>query len=278
MISESVHRRPATALRGAVARYDGYIQRDVAPALHLGAPSPYITMIVTLHEPLRMARHVDRSRPPGSYDSLVGGLHTTPVVIAHDGFQSGIQLAISPLASRALFGMPACELAGADLAAEDVVGRLAGELQERLADAAGWPERFAVLDSALLARVRDELPPRPVVGAWTLLMASGGAIPISRIAREVGWSERQLGKRFLEEVGVTPKLAARLVRFDNARRALRAQLSADGGTDIARIAADCGYHDQSHLDRDFRSFLGVAPSRYLRQEFGNVQAPALARV
>jgi AraC-like DNA-binding protein len=278
MISESAHRAPAGALRGAIARYDGYRQRGVRPALHLGAPSPHMTMIVTLTEPMQMVGHLDRSRPPASYDSLIAGLHTTPVVIAHDGFQSGVQLSISPLASRALFGIPACELAGADLAAEDILGRLSGELQERLADSITWPERFAVLDAALGARLRDDPPPQPVINAWALLTRSRGAIPISRLAREVGWSERQLGKRFRQEIGVTPKLAARLIRFDNARRSLRVQQPTDKGMDMARIAADCGYHDQSHLVRDFKSFMGLAPSRWLEQEFGNVQAQPVTQV
>jgi AraC-like DNA-binding protein len=89
---------------------------------------------------------------------------------------------------------------------------------------------------------------------------------------EVGYSQRYLTSRFREEIGLTPKLAARLIRFHRARQDLQAQLAAAGRTDIARVAADCGYHDQSHLIRDFRSFSGLAPSHWLRQEFRNVQA------
>ena len=278
MVSESARRTPVHSLHGAIARYDGYRQRGVAPARHLGLPSPFMTLIVTLEEPLRLVEHVDRSRPPASYQSLVGGLHTTPVVIAHDGAQSGIQVRVSPLASRALFGMPAGELAGADHAAGEVLGRLAGELHERLASAISWSERFAILDSALTLLLGDILPPAPVINAWTLLMASRGSLPISRLAREVGGRERQLAKRFEQEIGLGPKLAARVIRFDQARLALQSQLAADGRTDIAWVAAQCGYHDQSHLVRDFRAFVGLAPSRWLAQEFGNVQVERLAEV
>lgn len=289
MLSESVHRAPTGPLDGVIARYDGYRQKGLAPARHLGAPSPYMTMIVTLDEPMHMAQHVDRSRPPASYRSLVGGLHTEPVVIEHDGAQSGVQLSISPLASRGLFGVPAGELAAADLPGDDVLGRFSGELQGRLAEVTTWPERFAVLDTAFTRRLQDRRPPQPVIDAWALLTRTGGMIPISRLAREVGWSERQLGKRFEQEIGLTPKLAARLIRFDGARHALMARRRGGGaggvggggvgvgggggaGGGIARIAADCGYHDQSHLVRDFKSFMGLAPARWLAQEFGNVQA------
>jgi hypothetical protein len=96
-----------------------------------------MTMILTLDEPLQVVCHLDRRRPASRYESLVGGLHSTPVVIGHDGAQSGIQVSVSPLASRALFGVPAGELAGVDLAAEDVLGRVVGELREQITTAGG---------------------------------------------------------------------------------------------------------------------------------------------
>jgi len=272
MLSESARRSPTGPLRGLIARYDGYLQAGAPPARHLGLPSPYVTMIVTLGDRLRLVEHVDRSRPPVSYDSLIGGLHRTPVIVAHDGAQSGVHVRVSPLASRALFGVPAGELAGADLAADEVLGRLAAELHERVAEAAGWPERFATLDAVLAARLGDGVPPAPVANAWRLLVRSGGAMSISALANEVGWSERQLTKQFDREIGMTPKLAARVIRFDGACEALQAQLASFGRTDIARVAADFGYHDQSHLVRDFRAFTRLSPSGWLAQEFGNVQA------
>ena len=278
MVGESAHGSPAGPLRELIARYDGYRQRGVAPARHLGLPSPFMTVIVTLEEPLQIAEHVDRRRPPARYRSLVGGLHVTPAIIEHDGAQSGIQLRVSPIASRALLGMPAGELAGADLAADEVLGRLAGELHERLCAATGWPERFAILDAVLSRRLGEALPPAPVINAWALLNRRQGSIPISTLASEVGWSERQLANRFEQEIGLSPKVAARVIRFDRARHALQSQLSGDGRTDIAWVAAECGYHDQSHLVRDFRSFTGLAPSRWLAYEFGNVQVEPLVAV
>lgn len=279
MRSESVRGRPAPALGGLVAGYDGYRQHGVAPARHLGLPSPFMTVIVTLDEPLQIARHIDPARPASRYDALVGGLHATPVVVAHDGAQSGIQLRVSPLASRALFGCPAAELASVDVAAEDVLGRVATELHERVAGAAEWQERFAILDAALSPRIApDRAAPAAVAHAWRLLLASGGCAAVAAIAREIGWSERHLTNRFRQEIGLTPKRAGRIIRFDRARHALQAQYLAGGRADIARVAADCGYFDQSHLDRDFSEFATLPPSSWLAHEFGNVQVERLLAV
>ena len=90
--------------------------------MHRGLPSPWLTFIVTLDEPLVMAAHPDPAQPPGTFDVLVGGLHTAPALISHEGSQSGIQLAVSPLAARALLGMPASELASIDVHGADILG------------------------------------------------------------------------------------------------------------------------------------------------------------
>ena len=121
-MSESAWAAPAAPLRGLIAGYSGYRQHEVPPATHRGLPSPYLTLIITLDDPLTIARHPDPADPPGRYDTLAGGLHTTPALITHDGRQSGVQIALSPLGARALFGMPAAELARRDLPATEVLG------------------------------------------------------------------------------------------------------------------------------------------------------------
>src|SRR5689334_22899370 len=147
VVDEYVRGRPAAALGPFVASYSGYRQRGVAPMRHLGLPSPYLTMILTLDEPLVMAAHPDPRQAPGRYDALVGGLHLTPAVIVHDGRQSGVQVAVHPLGCRALLGMPAAELAGLDVDAAAVLGSHAvAGIRERLAGAPDWPSRFALLD------------------------------------------------------------------------------------------------------------------------------------
>jgi AraC-like DNA-binding protein len=274
--SEFVRWRPVAPLRPFIAWYSGYREAGVAPRLHRGLPSPYLTLIISLHEPLVMAAHSDPRIPPGRYDTLIAGLHTRPALITHDGRQSGIQVNLSPLGARALLGLPAGELAGADLDAAAVVRPFAAELRERVLEASGWAGRFTVLDRMLLARLRG-LSPHPaaqdeVVRAWRRVLASAGAVPVADLAREVGWSERYLSRRFGVEIGLSPKAAARVARFDRARRALLST-GTRAGTALASVAADHGYYDQAHFARDFAEFAGCPATRWLDEEFRNVQAP-----
>ena len=278
MIDEHAVRRPGDWLRPYVAWATGYRQAGVDPARHRGLPSPWLTMIVTLDQPLVIARHPDPRQPASRHDFLLGGLHTAPALVTHDGAQSGIQLAITPLGARALLGMPAAELAGIDVEAADVVGRLAAEVRERVRAAPDWAGRFAVLEDFLAGRVRAAqrargAAPRPEVSyAWDRLRRSRGAVSVAGLAAESGWSPRHLGEQFRAETGLSPKAVARVIRFDRARRRLLRRQAEGGRVVLAEFAAECGYYDQAHLAREFRDLAGCPPSVLLAEEFRNVQA------
>jgi AraC-like DNA-binding protein len=270
---ESALRRPAAGLRPFIAYYAGYRQAGLGPARHRGLPSPYLTVIFTLDDPMVIAEHPDPRQPGGSYQTLVGGLHTTPALVTHDGRQSGVQLGMSPLGARVLLGLPAGELASIDLHGADVLGPLAGQVQDRLREAGSWPDRFAALDELLLARAAaaddcggSEGVSPEVSYAWRRLLRTGGLARVTELAAETGWSERHLRGRFLAEIGLTPKAAARVIRFDRARRLLGRRVGTGGRPALASLAAHCGYYDQAHLDREFGSLAGCPPTTWLAEE------------
>jgi AraC-like DNA-binding protein len=270
--AESVAHRPHPALRPLLAAAVGYREEGVPAGVHRGLPSPHLTLVVTLDEPLRMAAHPDPRQAPGDYDALLGGLHTTPALISHPGRQAGVQLSLTPLGARRLLGLPAGELGALDCPLDDVLGAAGAELTDRFRAAGTWPERFAALERVLLRSLRDGgAPPPEVAEAWRLTTVSGGRLRVAEIAARVGWSERHLGARFRAETGLSPKEAARVVRFDRARRALAARVAAGGSPDLARLAPVAGFADQAHLTREWRAFSGLSPTGWLRAELGFVQ-------
>jgi AraC-like DNA-binding protein len=267
-VDEYARARPSPGLRPYVGFYTGYRQHGLPPRTHRGLPSPYLTLILTLDDPLVVAAHPDTSQAAGRYDALVGGLHLTPAIIEHGGRQSGIQVAVSPLGCRALFGMPAGELAGVDVDLAAVVDPASvAAVRDRIGSAATWPERFAGVDAWLcrLARDRPSGVHPGVAHVFHRLLTSGGDVPIGMLAGEVGWSARHLTNRFHAEVGLRPKEAARVARFDRARRRLAP------GVRLADVAAGAGYFDQAHLAREFTAFAGCSPSRWMAEEIGFVQ-------
>jgi AraC-like DNA-binding protein len=146
------------------------------------------------------------------------------------------------------------ELTNRVVAIEDVLGPRAPLLVERLQEAAGWPERFALLDAVLLRRLGGGPEPAREV-TWTLrrLTQADGRLAVSSLATEVGWSRRHLAASWRRDVGLAPKAVARILRFQRALRLVRQ------GHSLADAAYDCGYADQPHLNRDFRALAGATP-------------------
>nr|WP_269809716.1 helix-turn-helix domain-containing protein [Kineosporia rhizophila] len=213
-----------------------------------------------------VAAALPEGHPGGSYDTYLGGLHRTPALIVHQGAQSGIQVALSPLGCRRLLGLPGGELGGENLTVTDVLGRDGVEVHEQVRAASTWPGRFGVLDRFFLERLDrgDSGPAAEVVRAWQLLLASHGGLGVADLARRVGWSPRNLAYRFTAEIGLSPKAAGRVARFDVTRRRLGDPGSGPAG--LARLAAECGYADQAHLSREFSEMAGLPPRRWLAEE------------
>ena len=278
-VNDVAIRPPAGPLLRYVDKYTGYRMEGYEPGVHRGLPSPRLTFIISLGDPVDIAAMPDPRHPPVVSGALVSGLHEGNASIHHDGNQYGISLSLSPLGSRALFGLRASDLAGVIVDLDEVLGPHARSLPDRLASAPTWADRFAVLDDVLGAHLerRRTSEPRPeVTEAWTRVVASGGGVEVGALARELGWSRRHLGEQFRSELGLAPKVAARVVRFDRARKLLQSP-RAPG---LATVAAAVGYYDQAHLNREFQAMAGCSPSTWLAEELPSVQdeaAPAGAR-
>jgi AraC-like DNA-binding protein len=254
---------------GALVSAVGYETVGAEPRDHRGLPSPFLTFIVTLDTPVVIAEEGGER----GLDVVVAGLTTEVERVKMPRRQTGLQAAVHPLAARRLFGLPAAELARMSLEGEDVLGRAAPRLRERLAEAVDWDERFAIFGEEMgLGRDAAVAGPRPeVVEAWRLLTASRGRIRIGELAERVYLSRRRLSTLFAAEFGLTPKEAARTMRFTHAVARI-GEAVRGGALDLAAVAAECGFADQPHLDREFRDFAGTSPSGWIAEEFPNIQA------
>ncbi|MEU2041943.1 helix-turn-helix domain-containing protein [Nocardia niwae] len=165
-----------------------------------------------------------------------------------------IEVRLSPVQAYSLLPVGPADLGGAIVGLEDLWGRRARWLRERLAHATTWEERFALTGSFLARCAEPARTPDPeVVAGWDHIVASRGQVMVGELAESCGWSRKRLWARFESQIGLTPKRAAMLVRFRHAVEGLVAGLPA------ADVAAACGYTDQSHLCRDVSSFAQVTP-------------------
>lgn len=185
--------------------------------------------------------------------SVVAGLAPCSVRLRAQGIEC-IQVRLSPLVAHAALGASA-ELGGAMISLDDLWGRDAERVSEQLRGAGSWEDRFAIAEAALGRRMEEGQAVDPEVAfVWRQMVVSRGRARVEGLAAEVEWSRKRLWSRFRSQVGLTPKRAAQLVRFDHAAHRLAA------GHSAALVAADSGYVDQSHLHRDVMTFAGVTPA------------------
>ncbi|HPF41377.1 MAG TPA: AraC family transcriptional regulator [Phycisphaerae bacterium] len=101
-----------------------------------------------------------------------------------------------------------------------------------------------------------------IARAATWMRHVGGQCRVAAIADRLGMTTRQLERRFLAEVGVTPKRYARILRFDALVRSAQGGL----GRDWTTLAHVHGFHDQAHFNREFRAIAGQTPTQFARSE------------
>ncbi len=123
--------------------YDGFEQQGFPPGVHRGVPGRYLTLIVSLSEPIRVVPVEGCTVRDGRFDAVVGGLTSKAVAIRHDGRQHGVKVSLTPMGARAVYGMPAAALANDVVDVGHILGGLGRELSERSREAHSWRERFA---------------------------------------------------------------------------------------------------------------------------------------
>jgi AraC-like DNA-binding protein len=238
--------------------YDGY-----TPGPHKKErlmPDGSIELVINLRE--NESRIYDRrnsstfNRFPGA---LVCGPQSNFFVIDTAQQASVIGIHFKPGGAFPFFRLPLDELHNLHVSLEDMWGREAGLLRERLLEAGTAQKKLDLLESCLLAQIRRPLVRHKAVnGALALFRNIHLAPPVADVSDEIGISSRRLIQVFSAEVGLTPKLFCRVRRFQQALRLIDKQ----NDFDWADMAAECGYFDQAHFIHEFKAFSGMCPTTY----------------
>ncbi len=200
-----------------------------------------------------------------SYKSFSGaffcGAYARPVFV--DTRPQVLGVHFKPGGAFRFLGIPANELSDCHVGVEEVWGKCARDLREQLCAAANPARRLRILEMALVSRLENTLQRhRAVQAALDIFEQGEGREARTRdLAAHLGLSQRHFIKVFTNQVGVTPKVFSRLLRFQRAIHLTRSPPAPDW----ADIASACGYFDQSHLIHDFRTFSGLSPTELVRQ-------------
>lgn len=255
---------------GSIARFVDYLWllSDAPPhARERILPTGTLELVINLHQD-EIRIYGDGVTCQSLSGTVISGAYDRPFEIdtAVHSLMMGVHFrpgGASPF-TRAAPG----ELANAHVDALALWGSKAPLLRERLCRATTHQTRFDILDRTLVAQALERPGPssRPAfTRALSRLMQPRE--PVSDIASSLGVSHRHFAALFRSEVGMTPKLFARIQRFQRAIAAARE------GTmkGCAGLSFECGYFDQSHMNRDFAAFARMTPGEYLRQQSGRAK-------
>mgnify|MGYP003582468476 CR=1 FL=1 len=133
------------------------------------------------------------------------------------------------------------------------------DLNEMLAYAGSIALKWQLIQEYLIKKFRTKLPDKhgAVVRAIDILSKNSGQFPVKKLSEQVFTSHRNLNYLFMEYIGFSPKKYADIIRFNTF-----VNLYTQKPEILSDIALQCGYHDLSHLNKDFIRYMGTSPSDY----------------
>jgi AraC-like DNA-binding protein len=250
--------RPPAPLARYVASlwyWEGPTQRHCLERI---MPSGIASLIINLQE------DEVRDYPAGGQvqrhsGSILVGAHSACSII--DTLQQRVVMGVAFRAGGTwpIFGVAGDELSNRHIGLRDLWS-LGGSLRDRILCAPTPHARLQILAESLTAQVGARATQHPAVAfALQHLHSAPQLATIEDLGRAAGISTRRLARLFSIEVGLTPKLYARVLRFNRVVESIYNKPEVNWQD----IAYQCGYFDQAHFIRDFKAFSGLTPSEYL---------------
>lgn len=226
-------------------------------------PSGTSELVINLRDDEIRIHNGEQSKQHKRFSGAVlSGPYSSTFVVDAMQHESMLGVHFKPGGAFPFLGALASELTDAHVDLADLWGRSGLELRERLCDVGTPWQRFQIMEEVLTDRLRLSRK-----GHLAVAIALNGFGPygtralVRDVARDAGICQRRFSKVFAAQIGLTPKVFCRILRFQR----VRTMADEIEKPDWVQIATTCGYFDQSHLINDFQEFSGFSPTEYLRR-------------
>jgi len=227
-------------------------------------PGGYMEIIFNLGEGIWKTRHNNVFHKTPRVE--LWGQLTKPLAVQTTGRNAMLGIRFYPHSASCFLNEEAWQFNDRISDVRDVLGMSVNSLHEKLMNEPELKNRVELLESFLLKRlsIAENRSHRMSMVSTIVneLKQPATSTTVENIARRYDITPRYLQKLFLNHTGVTPKLFARINRFQNSLK-----LISKRETSLTSVAHDSGYFDQSHFIREFKSFTGFAPSAYSAEKF-----------
>lgn len=192
---------------------------------------------------------------------LMSGQLTERILLRPSGRTGVVSVRFKAAGAARFFNLPYEEIVDQVIDFSKYEKEAASTLAKRIEESSTPALRFQVLQDFLVGRLQKHESKEDIFvrQACRYIVQSEGSYSVQELVKLIGFSERQLERKFKQQVGITPKLLSRIMRFQKFIALARSSRDMD----LADASVYCGYHDQSHFIRDFTKFSGVSPRDYL---------------
>lgn len=196
--------------------------------------------------------------------AMVLGQITKPLFIEPTGYVNSFAVRFYPYGFANFVQIPIRELANKETPLTMLFGeKLAKDLEQKIADASAVEQRIEIVESFLLTRLKDQSIIDSIVkDTVDSLFRTKGGTSIQTILKDELSKRRSLERKFLKQVGMSPKQLSKVIRIQTALKTLLNEQSKS----LTKIAYESEYYDQAHFIKDFKEFTGINPKEYLSDE------------
>jgi AraC-like DNA-binding protein len=204
-------------------------------------------------------------------ESVLSGPQTGPMIVDPGSTGPILGAHFRPGGAAAILGYSASAFRDRDVSLADIGVARARDLHERVQGMRDPNVALRQLERLLTRHAINARALHPAIAAAADVFQRPRPPLIRDLVEESGLSQRRFIELFTDQIGLTPKLYARIRRFQQTvEHAARTR-----AIDWAALAMDAGYSDQAHLIREFRSFSGMSPGEYApRQDVHPNHVPA----
>ncbi len=205
----------------------------------------------------------NKSSSNAATHSIIAGQITQSVYLQFNKNINCLCVKLQPYALKALFNIKSSEFTNRATNLEDICPKLQEDIYNQLSEAKNDDIRINIIDyhlRKLLSKNPDIL--NPVTCAVIDYLKNSNNLRIEKLEQIMDKSNRSLQRRIMEDVGMSPKMLMRIIRFNKVYHHLKHTRDFR----LQDIAYNLGYYDLPHLINEFREFSGISPKKYFTKE------------
>lgn len=184
-------------------------------------------------------------------------------ILTTNGINRIFAIRLYPWVARLIFNLPSVELSNHFINLEDLNIPSFNYLQDKLIEAGSFEQRRIIVEEYLIHRIKTGYQFNDIViYAFNKIYEYKGSVQINQLAKNLGYSRQYINRIFKEEIGLSPKKLATIIKI----RACIDQECVQPSKSLTQLGYQFDFFDQSHFIRDFKAITGEVPKTFFKQQ------------